>query len=322
MRLTMRPWAAAALALALLFGAPLASAETTLKVGKSGGPLLLTLVELGQREKIWPGVGLDVESIEFAGEAKMMQALAAGSIDLGFGSGIGMAFPVKGVPATAVAAVSNAPNMLALIVPPQSPIKSVDDLKGKTIGVSTVGSLTEWVVKELSRQRGWGVDGIRPLPVGTPTSALAAMVTGQIDGDVTGVGSAYTTEEAGKTRVLLTFGDYIKTFHANVLYATNTLIMKDPQAITQFLKGWFASLAYAHAHPDVAAQVAAETEQLSLSAATKAYNAEVFSMASKDGAFDPKAIEVIRRALKETGVLTNVPSDDKLYSTRFVPVKD
>ena len=50
-----RSWTAVALTLLLLFGAPLARAETKLKVGKSGGPLLLTLVELGQEAKIWPG---------------------------------------------------------------------------------------------------------------------------------------------------------------------------------------------------------------------------------------------------------------------------
>lgn len=33
------------------------------------------------------------------------------------------------------------------------------------------------------------------------------------------------------------------------------------------------------------------------------------------------AIAVIRRALTETGTLDNVPPDDKLYSTRFMPVK-
>jgi NitT/TauT family transport system substrate-binding protein len=310
----------AAALLALFCAVTDAEAQTLLKVGKSGGPLLLTMVELGQEAKIWPSVGLDVQSIEFAGEAKTMQALTAGAIDLGFGSGIGLAFPVKGVPATAVAAVSNPPNMLALIVPPASPIRSVDDLKGKTIGVSTVGSLTEWVVKELSRQRGWGSDGIRPLPVGTPADGLAALATGQIDGQVTGVGQAYESQNRGRVRVLLTFGDYIKTFHANVLYASNALIASDPHAIELFLQGWFAALAYAHAHPDMAIQVAARTENISEAAARDAYQAEVFSMASKDGAFDPGAIEVVRRALKETGVLASVPPGDTLYSSRFVPV--
>jgi len=309
-----------ALVVAALLLASTAQAQTKLRVGKSGGPLLLTLVELGQHAHIWEKEGLAVTSIEFAGEAKMMQALAAGAIDMGFGSGIGMAFPVKGVPATAVAAVSNAPNMLALIVPPQSPLKTVDDLKGKTIGVSTVGSLTEWVVKELSRQRGWGVNGIKALPVGA--DGVAAMTTGSIDGDVTGAGAAFTAAEAGKARVLLSFGDYIKTFHANVLYAANTLIASDPQAIAAFLKGWFATLAYARAHEDEAIEVGAETEHLSLTATTKAYPIEVFSMASSDGAFQPAAIDVIRRAMKETGALEDVPPNDKLFTTRFVPVKN
>src|SRR5579871_5139540 len=94
-------------AVALILGSGTTDAQTHLNVGKSGGPLLLSLVELGQEAKIWPSVGLEVQSTEFAGEAKTMQALAAGAIDLGFGSGIGLAFPVKGVPATAVAAVSN-----------------------------------------------------------------------------------------------------------------------------------------------------------------------------------------------------------------------
>jgi NitT/TauT family transport system substrate-binding protein len=309
-----------AAALTLLLADGVAVAQTHLNVGKSGGPLLLSLVELGQEAKIWPMVGLDVQSIEFAGEAKTMQALTAGAIDLGFGSGIGLAFPLKGVPATAVAAVSNAPNMLALIVLPQSAIATVADLKGKTIGVSTVGSLTEWVVKELSRQQGWGVDGIRPLPIGTPIDGFAALATGQIDGEVLGVGAAYETQAAGRARLLLTFGTYIKTFHANVLYAANTLIADHPHAIELFLKGWFDALAYAHAHPDIAAKVAAQTAHISEQAARDAYDTEVFSMASKDGAFEPAAIEVVRRALKETGVLADVPPASALYSTRFVPI--
>jgi NitT/TauT family transport system substrate-binding protein len=317
MRMGFLGWLAVA-ALALAGGR--AAAADTLRVGKSGGPLLLSLVELGQEAKIWDQVGLTIDSIEFAGEAKTMQALAADSIDLGFGSGIGLAFPLKGTPATAVAAISNPPNMLALVVRPDSPIKSADDLKGKTIGVSTVGSLTEWVTHELSRQKGWGTDGILAQPVGSASTSLAAITAGIIDGAVFGVGMAYETQELGRTRILLTFGPYIPVFHANVLFARNTLIAKRPEAIRLFLKGWFMALAYAHAHPDIAAQVAAKTENISPDAAAKAYDAEVFSMASTNGAFDPAAIAVIRRALKETGVLNEVPAADKLYSTQFVPV--
>jgi len=46
--------------------------------------------------------GLDIEESASAGDAKLQQLLTAGSVDIGIGSGPGMAFSVKGVPAKAV----------------------------------------------------------------------------------------------------------------------------------------------------------------------------------------------------------------------------
>src|SRR5207248_754854 len=83
------------------------------------------------------------------------QAMAAGSVDVGLGSGPSLGFRVKGAPAIGVAGMYGAPNNLALLVPINSPLRSPADLKGKRIGVTTTGSLTDWLVRELSRLRGW-----------------------------------------------------------------------------------------------------------------------------------------------------------------------
>jgi hypothetical protein len=42
---------------------------------------------------------------------------------------------------------------------------------------------------------------------------------------------------------------------------------------------------------------------------------------SNDGAFDPAAIDVIRRSLKELGILPAVPEAKSIYNDRFVPVR-
>jgi len=42
---------------------------------------------------------------------------------------------------------------------------------------------------------------------------------------------------------------------------------------------------------------------------------------SADGAWDPKAIEMIRFSLKELGILPAVPDAKTLYNDKFVPVK-
>jgi NitT/TauT family transport system substrate-binding protein len=306
--------------LGISWGAVPAAALDKVKVGKSSGPMILAMVQYGQAAHIWETVGLEVESVQFAGEAQTMQALASGSVEFGFGSGAGLAYPVKGVPATAVAAVAGPPYNLVLVVRPDSPIHAPGDLKGKIVGVSSAGSLTDWSVHELSRQMGWGSDGIEALPTGASRAGLAALTTGEIGGLTLAEGAAYEAQDHGQARIILTFGDYIKSFHANILFAANSVIESNPALVERFLKGWFRTVDYVLAHPDFGAKVGAETTGISEDAAEKAFNDEVVRMTTKDGSFNPQAIEVVRRTMKEMGVLENVPEAAALYSTRFVPV--
>src|SRR5215471_5314940 len=104
-----------------------------------------------------------IEATSFRGDAQLQQALAAGSLDVALGSGPGLGFRAKGAPAIGVAAMYGPPANLALVLPFDTAIKAVSDLKGKRIGVTTAGSLTDWLVRELSRQQGWGSDGIQIL---------------------------------------------------------------------------------------------------------------------------------------------------------------
>src|SRR5579863_10769909 len=92
-----------------------------------------TPLDIGIQAGIFAKHGLDIEESESAGDAKLQQLLASGSIDIGIGSGPGMAFIVKGVPAKAVAAMFGAPQNMAVMVGYDSDIKTIADLKGKKL---------------------------------------------------------------------------------------------------------------------------------------------------------------------------------------------
>src|SRR5262249_32597549 len=62
-------------------------------------------IETGQFAK----QGLIVEPSAFGGDAKLQQALTADGVDIGIGSGPGMAFMAKGAPVKAVAAMAGIP---------------------------------------------------------------------------------------------------------------------------------------------------------------------------------------------------------------------
>ena len=68
-----------------------------------------------------------------------------------------MAFMAKGVPAKAVAVMYGVPKNMAVMVGYNSPIKTVDDLKGKKLGCTTVGSLTHWIGDRINHVKGLGL---------------------------------------------------------------------------------------------------------------------------------------------------------------------
>ena len=192
-----------ALATAAL-SAPAGAAET-LRVGKAV-PFAWTFtpVEVGTETGQFGKQGLTVEPSAFGGDARLQQAMAADGIDIGIGSGPGMAFMAKGAPAKAVAAMAGIPTNMALMVSYNSSIKSVDDLKGRRIGVTTVGSLTDWIGKRIGVVKGWGPRGIDIVAIGGMEPARAAMKINQIDGYISSLESGFALEEAKEWRVITT----------------------------------------------------------------------------------------------------------------------
>lgn len=293
-------------------------ALTKVKVGKSGAPMILTIVDVAKEAGIWKEMGLDVESIHFGGESQTMVGLASGSIDFGFGSGPGLAYPVKGVPVTAIAAVSGAPYNMVVTVAVNSPIKSLADLRGKKLGVTSAGSLTDWMAKEIGRSQGWGNEGVISFPTGGSRTSIAAMRAGDLDGVVMGAATGFDAQLNKQGRVLAPLGHIVKDFHSNILFARNDVIAKSPDVVQRFVDGWFKGVTYAKANPDFTIKVSAATLNISQDSARAAYEDEITRMVRDTGGFDRTAIEVIRRSLREIGTLADPPPAEKLYDERFL----
>lgn len=294
-------------------------AQTKIRVGKAiSEAFSFVPLDVGIETGIFKKHGLDVEKYDFAGSAKLQQGLAAGSIDMGLGSGPELAFIAKGAPSIGVAAMANAPWLLTLNVAKDSPIKTISELKGKTVTVSTVGSLTEWLVHDLSREQGWGPNGIKTLPVGADASQIAALETHQVDGIVIDIAAAYRLEEAGKTRILVRFGQIVKDFHIHVIYASNAFAAKDPEAVRAFLAGWFETIAYMHANKPKTVEIASRVMAVSPAIAGKVYD-ELMPAFNPDGRFNPKALEVLRKSYVDMGILPSEPDMSKLVTEKFLP---
>src|SRR4029077_8595203 len=82
-----------------------ASAQTGIRLGKAqANQFAFVPADVGVDAGIFKRHGVELEISAFGGDAKMMQALTAGSIDIALGGGPAFAVIVKGAPMKAVAA--------------------------------------------------------------------------------------------------------------------------------------------------------------------------------------------------------------------------
>ncbi len=277
-------------------------------------------LDVGLEAGIFAKYGIDLEISALTGDAKLQQALASDSLEFGLGSGPSMAFAVKGAPVIAVAAFAAEPRNISVVVPADSPIKTVADLKGKLLSVTTAGSLTDWLVHRLSVKEGWGTDGVRIAPIGGFDSAVPAMKTKQIDGMMVATEAGYLLEERGEGRILVGMEKYAPKFHTHVVFSRKDLVASNPALVERFLKAFFASIDFMKANKEKTTEVAARVTHQTVSAMNKTYDYEI-SMLETDGHFDPEAVEVIKDSFVGMGILTEKPANDLLFTTRFLPVK-
>jgi NitT/TauT family transport system substrate-binding protein len=263
--------------------------------------------------------GLDVKIADFTGGSKLSQAMVAGSIDIGVGAGTEMAFVSKGAPIIAVCDDAPPIPFIGIAVPWDSPIHTVDQLKGKKIGISSAGSLTDWLARELGHHEGWGPDGVTRVAIGNGAAAvIAAFRTNSIDADIAVTSNIFNWEEKKEGRLLIPVSKYVGNIAAGTIYATQHLIATDPDALRSFLAAWLETVDYMSKHKAETVKIESEVTGYSESVMAKEYDVTK-GMFSKDCKFDAASLANLRQAFIDQKLVETPPDMSKLYTEAFLP---
>jgi ABC-type nitrate/sulfonate/bicarbonate transport system substrate-binding protein len=309
-----------AAALAAVAFAPPARADTTLVAGKAAAnadPIIP--VNVGDKLGIFKKHGLTLKIVDFTGGSKMAQALAAGSIDIGVGAGTEMILAHKGVPAMAICESTGTFPFLAIGVPADSPIKSLDDLKGKKIGISRAGSLTDFMAHRLAQIKGWGKDGITTVAIGNGSAGIiAAFRQNLVDADIS-VTSLFLTMEGRKTgRLLAPVSDYMGPAASGTLYATTKLMKSNPDAVRAFLAAWIETIDYMLSHKAETVKIEAGITGFPESIMSREYDI-VRSMYNKDCRFQKESLANLKQTFVDLKELPASVDMSTLYTEEFLP---
>jgi len=164
--------------------------------------------------------GLDVELIFIQSSTMSVSTLVSGDIQIANSSG--------GAVASAVVAGANLVmtacyiNTLPYELVVQESVKSIEDLKGKSVGISRVGSASDVAARVLIK--GLGLEPVKDVPimqVGGPSERAAAFRTGKIVGFPSPPGTIHLAKGMPH-RIMISTADFQKRFDFPYICSTTT----------------------------------------------------------------------------------------------------
>ncbi|HEX3048608.1 MAG TPA: ABC transporter substrate-binding protein [Bacillota bacterium] len=204
--------------------------------------------DLAIQKGIFKKHGIDLQVINFAkGGAEAAAAVASGHVDMGsFGTPILTAIS-KGISIKIVASPPVKENPFVLVG--KNEIKSVKDLKGKTIATGALGGGNHQALLKILYANGLTDKDVDIIATGG-TDAELILNSGKVEAVSTSEPTVAKIARAGEGHVLAEAVDYYGHYQHSFVFATDALIRSNPKAIGNFLKASREAYQYAKNHQD------------------------------------------------------------------------
>jgi len=222
-----------------LFGALTAQAEETLRIGFQKSSTLLTVVKAqGSLERELGKQGIKVTWHEFPSGLPLLESLNVGNVDLSADGAdtVPVFAHTAGAQLTYFARETPSPTAQSILVPQDSPLKSLADLKGKRVAVTKAAGSHYLLIAALQKA-GLKFSDIQPAYL-TPADGRAAFENHKVDAWVT-------------------WDPYV----ASAQRQQNARVLADGKGLASYQRYYLASTAYAKAHPEVLKQVFAQLQK-------------------------------------------------------------
>lgn len=224
------------LAVALLVSAAIpniANAEQTLRIGYQKSSTLLTLLKArGGLEQRLQAQGIRVSWHEFPSGLPLLEALNLGNVDVS--ADVADTVPIftqaAGARLTYFAREAPSPTAQAILVPAESPLTSLADLKGKRVAVTKAAGSHYLLIQALAKA-GLTFKDITPAYL-IPADGRAAFENRKVDAWVT-------------------WDPYV----ASAQHQQGARILADGKGLASYQRYYLAGSDYAKAHPQVLQQV-------------------------------------------------------------------
>jgi NitT/TauT family transport system substrate-binding protein len=227
-------------------------AQDQLKVAVGGRGIGETFVtEVGYKAGLFNKHNLMLDIFYTDGGGETQQAVISNSAQIGVASGFLGAIGVfaKGAPVRIIGGSYTGGAQVFWYVPAGSPMRTPEDLEGKTVAYSNNGSSTHAGV--LALQKHYRIN-FKPTPTGNAAATMTAALSGQVDVGWAGAPFGVAELEAGKTRLIMKSSDApdFDKQTSRVIIANAGELQARPDVFTRFMRGYRDSLAWIYSSPE------------------------------------------------------------------------
>jgi NitT/TauT family transport system substrate-binding protein len=169
------------LALAGLTAGALAQAQTAVRLASAQNSIGSLAVVAAQQQGLFKAENLAVEIVSFKGGGPAVQALVSGSVDACIcAADHAIRIANRGLDGKVLVALTEQ-HGYALVALADSPAKTLTDLKGKKLGITSPGSMTDNTLRYFIKEAGLDPDSdVQIIGAGTGVAMIAALQTGAV----------------------------------------------------------------------------------------------------------------------------------------------
>jgi NitT/TauT family transport system substrate-binding protein len=227
--------------LAITFSFTQLSAAPLEKVNASYGAISGSMLPIwvAKEARLFEKHGLDVNLVYISGGPRSIMSLIGGSVQFVNHSGMPALEAYQRGADTAM--IASPMNQLEHSLVAQKNITSVEQLRGKILGMSTSGSLTDILLREGLRLNGISEKEVTIIPVGDLGARLSGLQTGRIHGAIIAGVQTLTATRMGFKQLI----DYSKLpleISGSGVLIRRAYVNKNPETTVKFLRGWIEGI--------------------------------------------------------------------------------
>ncbi len=195
---------------------------------------------VAREKRFYRDEGLEATSLFVQGGALSAQVLVSGSVDFSLALGSGTRAALVGAPVKGIFVFNDKPYFFLYGRPG---IKKAEDLRGKRIAVTGIGSSTDFAARAVLQHFGMNPDkDVNILATGGGTNVWSAVQSGAVDAAILWPPYDITARELGMNKILY-LGD-ILTLPGGGVVAPESLLQEQREKVKRFLRATLKGLRF------------------------------------------------------------------------------